>query len=236
MKRSLRIDRLARKEERATIRRIISLTIISVVLGAIFFGLGIPFLGRSADFIGGVFHRNESASEDAPLPPVLDDLPDATNSAKLTVGGFSSGGKTVEIFLDGEKVGAVDISDNNFKYEDLRLEEGDNNVYAKSVSESGKISDSSQSMVVVFDTKEPKLEIENPTEGQNFLANNRIRVNGTTDGDSQIYANGFLASTNPEGKFEVFVPVLEGETTIEIVALDPAGNKKVEKRKVNFKK
>ena len=237
VKRRLRIDRLVRREENATIRRIVYLTVVSVILGVIFFALGIPFLGKFADFLSGVLHGKDSSQESsAPQAPILDDLPSSTNSARLVIRGFSSEGKKVEVYLDNEKITVVDVLDSHFNYDDLRLKEGANTINVKSVNDTGKTSNSSQNKTVVYDTKEPKLEIESPTDDQNFISNNRIRVLGKTDNDAQVYANGFLASVNADGKFEVFVPVGEGETTIEIKAIDPAGNEKVEKRKINFHK
>ncbi|OGD87604.1 hypothetical protein A2870_02900 [Candidatus Curtissbacteria bacterium RIFCSPHIGHO2_01_FULL_41_11] len=236
MKRSLRIERLTRKEEKATIRRIVYLSFVSLVLGVIFFALGIPFLGKFADFVGGIFRRDLVQEAGAPQAPILDELPTATNSARLPIRGFSSDGKKVEIYHNGDKVGEVDVSDNHFSYDGFRLKDGENEIYAKALSEASKTSDSSQTKKVIYSTKEPKLEIESPSEGQNFVGNNRIRVSGQTDPDAQVYANGFLASISGEGKFEVFVPVGEGETTIEIKAQDSAGNEKIEKRKINYHK
>lgn len=206
-------------------------------MGVLFFVLGIPFLGKFADFIGGVFKGKESAQEaSAPIAPNLDDLPQATNSARLKVSGFASEGRSVEIYLNDEQVTSVDVTDSHFIFEDLVLHDGENRISAKTVSASGKSSGSSPNKHVIYDTKEPKLEVDTPTDGQSFSGNNRIKVSGTTNSDSQVLANGFLASVNADGKFEVLIPVPEGETTIEIKAINQAENTKIEKRKISFHK
>lgn len=238
MKRILRVQRLARKEEGAIVKRIFYLTFFSILLAIFIFTLGIPLLGKFADALNIIFdNKNESqvGEKNIPRPPTIDQLPQATNGAKLVISGFSDEGTTVEIYLNSEKFGQVETKDRKFSFEDLVLKNGENKISAKAKADSDKESDFSQTQTVFLDKDEPSLVIENPTDGQSFSGNNRVRVAGQTDPDAQVYANGFLASINPEGKFEVFVPVPEGETTIEIKAIDEAGNSKIETRKVHFK-
>lgn len=236
-KNTIRIQRLARREEKLILRRIISLSILSVILAIFVFTVGVSFLGKLTDLLGLVFKGKEDTTSEttAVQPPILDDLPEATNSAKLTVKGFVSDGDKVEIYLDDEKIGDTEVADSKFEYEEVTLLNGENKISAKALR-ADKTSDASRVAVVVLDKEEPKLEIESPTEGQTFAGNNRVLVSGKVDGDSQVYANGFLASVDFEDKFEVFVPVAEGESTIEIKAIDSAGNTKVEKRKITFRK
>lgn len=235
--RRIKIQRLARREEKEILRRIVFLSAVSLVLAIVLFTLGISLLGKFADLLGLIFKgKQEAVSEaGAPTAPVLDDLPEATNSAKLTVKGFISEGEKVEIYLGENKVGDAKIEGSKFEYEDVSLKDGENKISAKTVR-ADKTSNSSKVIVVVLDTLEPKLEIESPTEDQTFTGNNRVKVMGKTDRDAQVYANGFLASVDIEGKFEVLVPVAEGESTIEIKAVDSAGNIKIEKRKITFRK
>src|SRR3989338_7831313 len=213
IKRTPRLERLSRREERKVVKRIVYLSLFSIILAVFLITLGIPLLGKFADFLNLVFRKNEISqvdSKSAPRPPVLDLFLQATNSANLTISGFSQDETKVVIYNDSQNVGEAEVVSGKFQFENLKLKDGQNEISAKAISKSGKESDFSQG--------------------------NRIRVSGKTDKDAQIYANGFLASVTPEGNFEVLVPVLEGETTIEIKATDDAGNTKVESRKVNFKK
>src|SRR3989338_8457180 len=100
-KRILRVERLTRKEERATLKRIVTLSIVSFVIAVFLFTLGVQFLGKFADFLNGIFQKPEDSiiESSAPLPPRVDDLPTATNSAKLSVIGFSSESASVDIYL-----------------------------------------------------------------------------------------------------------------------------------------
>lgn len=238
MKKTSRLERLARKEEQETVRKIIRLSIVSLVLVIFFLSFGASILGKFADFLGIFFGKNgENVSMDATVrPPRIDPLVQATNSAKLAVLGFSGEGTKVEIYRQEEKVGEAEVKNGKFIFENLQLEVGENRISAKAVNSLGKTSDFSDTENVIFDNSEPNLEIAAPRENQSFVGNNRIKISGKVDKDSQAYANGFLANVDYDGNFEVFVPLTEGENIIEVKALDSAGNSKVEKRKVTFRK
>ena len=237
-KRISRVERLSRKEETATVKRIISFSIFSIIIAIFLFALGIPILGKFADFLNVIFQKSEQTIPDksAPLAPRMDDLPAATNSARISISGFSTDATSIEIFLNGEKVGKTTIDGGKFKYEDITLKNGENKIEAKARDDTGNESDFSQFQIVFLDKDEPNLEIDGPNEGQSFFSNSRIKVFGKTESDAQVFANGFLASVDVEGKFEVFLSLVEGENTIEIKAVDTAGNAKTESRKVTYRK
>lgn len=238
MKKTSRVRILAEKEERATVKRIFYLSFLSVILAIFVFTLGIPLLGKFAEVLNTFLGKKEESKSEKSIvrPPTFNPLPQATNSAKLIVSGFSDEETIIDIYLNSEKIDKTEVRDGKFIYEELFLKNGENKISAKAITKSGLESDFSQTETVIFDKEEPSLEIEKPQDGQSFSSNNRILVSGKTDADAQVYANGFLASVNIEGKFEVFVPVAEGESTIEIKAIDEAGNLKVEKRKITYHK
>ena len=238
MRRTSRIERLARHEERATVRRVVWLSIFSSALAIFIFTLGIPLLGKFADLLDAFFSNknNSSVQTTTPQPPSLDDLPQATNSAAITISGFSSDAEKAFVFIDGNQVGEVKVEDSRFNFENFKLIEGENLISAKVKNSQEQTSDFSKTVQIIYDKEPPKLQIETPSEGETLYGNNRSRVSGTVDGDAQVFANGFLASINFDGKFEVFVPLAEGENTIEVKAVDLAGNVKTETRKVNFRK
>ncbi|MDO8487622.1 MAG: hypothetical protein Q7S45_04965 [Candidatus Curtissbacteria bacterium] len=240
MKRSSRLYRLNRREEKATVKKIVYLFVVSIFLLIFIFTLGVPMLGKFADFLDVVFKNKtqEQVSTDKFIPqaPILDPLPDATNSARLSISGFSATDGKILIFDNDEKVGETTSQAGKFRYDDFILNDGDNNIAAKAISGQGKESDFSQVKKVAFLHKEPRLDVDNPADGQSFSGNNRIRVSGKTDQNVQVWANGFLANTNLDGAFEVFVPLAAGDNNMEIKAVDLAGNTKIVKMKVNFSK
>ena len=234
-----RLARLAKKEEKATIKRIVYLSALSIILAVFLFTLGVPLLGKFADALDVVFkNKNDGTSADktALQSPTLEDLPQATNSARLPVSGFSQDGVKVAVFLGEDKAGEAGIENGKFQYDGVSLKNGENKISAKAVSAQDKEGPASDVKVVILDTEPPKLEVNSPSEGQAFSGDNRVKVSGKTDRDAQVFAGGFLATIDIEGNFEVLVPLIEGDNTIEIKAIDMAGNLTVEKRKVNYHK
>jgi len=232
-----RVQRLARKEEGDIIKRIVLLSILSVVIIILIFTIGVPLLGGFADLLGRILGNKslgDSTQSAAPSAPILESLPSATNSATLAVSGFASDGNKVEIFLGASKVGEADVAAGKFNYQSISLASGENEISVKALSAAGKESDSSVVSKVILDTTAPKLTVDNPTEGQSFSGVSKIVVQGTSDLDAEVLVNGFLAKVGSSGKYEVAIPLLEGENTIEVKAIDNAGNTTVEKVKVNF--
>ncbi len=239
MRKINRIQRLAGREEKDVIKRIFVLSVISLLIIVLFFTTGIPFLGKFADLMDSVFGNNKqdvNSSTIVPQIPIIDTLPKFTNSSTITVTGFSSNSVRVEIFIDGQKTGETNVDSGRFKYESLKLLEGENNISAKAFNTIGGESDFSEAMKIVFSSKEPKLEITAPFDSQEFSGNNRIKVEGTSQKDAQVFANGFLANVSVEGKFDVTIPLAEGENNLEIKAVDEAGNTKIVTVKVVFRK
>ena len=233
-----RIERLAKREEKNLVKRIFYLSTLSILLAIFIFTLGIPILSKFADLTGGLLggvDGDNKAKDTTLTAPIIDSLPEATNSAKLAVGGFAGEAEAVKIYLGDSVVGETKPEAGKFEYRGVSLKNGENRISAKA-SFSGRDSDFSNIEIVIYDEDEPKLEIETPVEGQTVSVNNRVRVIGQTDKDSQVYANGFLGSTDLEGKFEVTVPLVEGENTIEVKAIDEAGNSISKSVKVNFRK
>lgn len=238
MKRAYRVQRLARKEESAVIKRIFWLSVISVVIVIVIFTIGIPLLGKFADLLDNFFgdNTNTVSGGETPLVPVVDTLPASTNQRTITVSGFSTNSSKVEIYNFGQLVNETNVDNSKFEFKDFSLDEGENKLSLKSFSVDEKSSDFSREIVIIFDNKPPDLEVENPTDGQIFLQNNKIKVNGKTENNAQVFANGFLANVSADGKFEVSIPLVEGENKIEIKAQDDAGNITTAELKVEFKK
>lgn len=235
-----RIDRLARREERDILKRILVLSVISVVIIIILFTAGSTFLGKFADFVSIFFKGKTQASGSENVfvqPPVVDSVPTATNSASLKLTGFAADGAKVEVYADDNKLGESKIDGGRFEYSDITLKNGENDFRVKAVNENGVSSDFSQVIRVSFDKREPQLTVSSPTDGQNFSGdNNRIKVEGTTEKDAQVFANGFLANVGSDGKFDVNVPLVDGDNKLEVKAIDEAGNTKIVTVKVSYHK
>ena len=239
MKRSYRVERLARREEKLVIKRIFTLSILSIIIIAVLLTLGIPTLGKFADLLDKVFKRgaaNSAQQVSNVSPPRFDQLPKHTNQQRINILGFAVDGSKVELYLDENSFGEVEIADGKFEFKDIKLANGENRIKARTLDNSGKTSDFSNEETISLDTVEPSLEVTIPVDGQTFERNNKVKVAGKTEKDAQVYANGFLANVDASGNFEVTVPLAEGENAIEVKALDEAGNSKIVGVKVNFRK
>lgn len=237
MKRINRVQRLARREEKDIVKRIFLLSAVSVVLIFILLTVGVAALGKFADFLG-LFFKGQNAvqtEETNILAPILDTVSDMTNSENFKLAGFSATGEKVEIYKNDEMVGEAPLESGKFEYEIL-LEIGENRIAAKAIGANGVSSDFSSSVVMTLDKTEPKLEVTNPTAEQSFFGDNRIKVQGKTEADAQVFVNGFLANVAAGGDFDVMIPLSEGDNEIEVKALDEAGNTNIVKIKVNFRK
>lgn len=238
MKRAYRVEKLARREEKQIIKRIFFLSVFSVFLIFVLLTVGVSSLGRFADLLSSVFQRDsKTVDEISPVTaPILDSLPQATNEEKISISGIAPGGSKVEIFLDSEKSGEVEVKDGKFVFNDFVLKKGENFIKVLAVDTNGTTSEFSRGAIIVVDTDEPALEVTNPTDGQTFEKDNRIKVEGKTEKDAQVFASGFLANVDFEGSFDVTIPLTEGENQLIVKALDEAGNAKEVIIKVNFKK
>lgn len=239
MKRNVRrVDLLTKKDEQSQVKRSFLLAAISILIAILIFSFGISVLGGFADFLNKIFHNDKDVTGGSNFvqPPILDQLPQATNEAALAVSGLAIDDSKVDIYLNGEKVGDSTVDGGRFKYESLNLKSGGNEIKARGITGNNSESDFSKSYSVVLDNKEPELTIESPTDGQSFSGNNRVSIKGKTEPDAQVYANGFLANIASDGSYEVFVPLNEGDTEIEVKAVDQAGNFKSLKIRLHYSK
>lgn len=239
MRKVSRTQRLAGREEKDVIKRIFILSVVSLLIIVLFFTTGIPFLGKFADLVDLVFKNNKQDAATATIvvqTPIIDALPKFTNNSSVVISGFSNNAARVEIFLNGQKAADATVDSGRFKYEDLKLKDGDNEITAKAFDGGNHSSDFSEAVNISFSSKEPTLNISSPTDGQEFSGNNRIKVSGQTQKDTQVFANGFLANVSVDGKFDVIIPLMDGENNVEIKAVDEAGNTKTVTVKVTFRK
>jgi bacillopeptidase F len=224
-----KFSRLARKEEKRSIRQAIFYggLIFILALGIIF--LGIPVLIKMAIFLGNL--RSSSMPVELkdtlpPTPPVLKPLPEATNSAQLVVGGFAESGATVKIFLTGgEEKEVVADNEGTFTFDNLKLTLGKNEIYALATDKAGNKSVESEKIIVWYDNTPPELEITQPTDKMTISEeDNKLEVIGKTDPEATVLVNEHLVVVDREGNFKYPLTLSLGENEIKIMATDKAGN------------
>jgi hypothetical protein len=83
----------------------------------------------------------------------------------------------------------------------------------------------SSELGVLFDITPPKLEVSSPTNGLKTDADS-ILLRGKTEEGAKVLFNG-KSITNNKGDFETMVPLIVGENSLKVEAIDGAGNKSV---------
>jgi bacillopeptidase F len=212
---------------------VIVLIIVGLIASVTMFG---PKIASLFGFIS--VHRNDVTVEPEALatPPIFSDVPQATKNDSVTINGITDSGSIVKLFVNGPEV-ANTTADNDglFTFTNVMLIKGHNTVFAKSVGSSGKLSESSEILDVLYDDQSPEIKITNP-KGGSIVRNldKRILVTGTVNKKSTVKINDRLAITKPDLTFELLIGVEEGDVTIKIDATDEAGNTKTEKITVHY--
>ncbi len=227
-----------RYQEKKIFRRFLYslMFIIAIVILAIYAGL--PLLAKIILAFSSLKKNTVSTAKIEQtylFPPVLDPTYEATNSANIMVSGLGDKDTTVKIFVNGREVAKVLAdSDGKFYAKKISLEEGQNEIYAKSIKDN-KESSSSSVLSVIYKKNPPTVEITSPKDGERISSDNRnITITGQTEPGNRITVNDRMAIVNSEGKFNHSVNLSDGENKFKIVATDTAGNSTTMEFKVTY--
>lgn len=234
-----RKSRLTRKEESRSIRRAVFYGCLTVALAFGLIFLGIPALIKMAIFLGSLRSSSlpiETKDTLPPSSPRLQPLPEATNSAQISIHGSAEPGSTVKIFLTGmpEKETIAD-NDGAFSHTNLVLTLGKNEIYAIAVDKAGNEGQQSERLTIFYDKTAPELEILEPSDGAEFFGEqNNIEIKGKTEAEAIIFINDHLIVVDKEGNFHYPLNLGEGDNQIKVIATDKAGNQAEQEIKVNY--
>lgn len=220
-------------------RRAFFFGFLTLFLVIILLFVGIPILIRLAVFLGEVKKTPEAidTGDTFPPPPVrMHPLPEATNSARLSLSGFAEAGSTVEIFLDDSFAFKVlTKNDGTFLTNSLELENGNNEIYAIAIDEAGNKSLESEKQLVYLDVSQPDLSVTEPEDGATISGpENTIIVKGVSEADVDLRLNGRVVLVDQEGNFSHQLSLVEGENQIRLIATDKAGNTTEKEIVLNF--
>ncbi len=115
--------------------------LIILVLLLVFLGtVGIKLLINLSLFIAGKTDKNVQTQDQTSyiLPPTINDMFEATNSAHIKVSGNASSGNKLTLYLNSKLYKDVDINDNQFTT-DVTLIKGNNEIYVILENEKQKI-------------------------------------------------------------------------------------------------
>ena len=201
--------------------------IFSLILALVLLKWGFPLVVEIIGRTGGSSSVS-TVEEDflPPQPPVLDALPEATNSGRLKIEGYTEPGAKLSVWLSGG-LEATDTADEEGSFSIwVELDEGENEIVVKAKDEAENES-FSVTKVVEWDKEPLEMSVDNPQEGSEYFGqqNQTIEVKGTVNKDkARVTINGLYTNVDGEGVFSHALRLSEGENTIEVVATDPAGN------------
>lgn len=217
---------MASIEERRNLRSAISMVVLSILIILFLFYVGIPVVGRFANFLTSMKSSGSSASDKTPpAPPRFNNLAEYTNQKSFTISGNSEAGATVKLSFNGKETENLADKDGNFTFS-IDLPKDENIFSATAVDSSGNISQETKTYKIFYDDKAPELQITKPTDGSNIFGSSQrqVTVEGTTEVDIQLTINDRLVNVEDNGSFQYTTTLSDGENKFKIKANDKANN------------
>lgn len=235
------LSRIRRLEEKKLKKRMTWALVgtVAIILFFAFFGLKLlTFFSLGVDVLRGSGTTPSPEPGNVLLPPVLDPLPEATNSGVFSITGRGQPKTTLIVFINGTEEKKLTIEeDGTFRTPRIELKNGENSISAKIVDESGAMSDLSHILEVNVITEAPELEINEPEDGADVHGEpGTVKVSGKTEEGATLTINDRFVVVESDGTFTYNYRLTEGENTLKIVTKDTAGNSAEEERKVTWYK
>lgn len=236
-----RSSRLSRTTQEKTKKQILffAIAIIILILGTLSFGPKV--LSSIASFTSGFKNTSTTTTvtkeQNTLESPFIDSIPDATDSAGINISGSSTySDAQIELFVNGNLYDTTPLTqDQKFSFDMVKLTEGGNSIKAR-VKKGDQVGSFTREYNVIYSKGTPKLDINSPTEGQQFTRGDQtITVQGTTDTDNTVTVNGSRAIVDSSGNFSYNLNLSEGDNNLMISAVNQAGQKTEKTLKVNYK-
>jgi len=218
--------------------QIVTYVVILILLIAFLMTFGLQLILNASRSIAGFGRSGDEVSQTTSeiiVAPVLYDVPDATNSARLALSGSSSGDGVITIYVNDESVEDIAVSETEPDFETVvTLTDDSNVIYAQFKDTRNRVKDS-DSYTVELVKQKPTLEITSPADGST-TEDEEITVAGSTAQSNQVKVNGQPIVMNADGSFRHQIRLKEGENILTIVASDEAGNSELEEVRITYEK
>lgn len=232
------ISRLRRFEDKRASKRLLWAVAgsVALLLFLLFFGLKI-LIGFSllVDKIRGNSPQQASQT-DILLPPILDPLPESTNSATIEIHGKSDPKKEVLIYVNDKEYKKLTTTDTGeFSIDAIAVDEERVTISAKVKGDKDAVSALSNVITTLIDRTPPKLEVTKPTDTQIINdGTHKVIVEGKTEEGMRITVSDRIAVVHADGSFTYAFNVNDGENVLSIVSTDAAGNQTKIERRVTY--
>jgi len=168
-----------------------------------------------------------SQNETFIVPPSLNQIANATNSAQIAVSGVAQKNQTVNLYLNNQMTDTTSAdSQGKFSFSAVSLQQGQNTITARAANNNNKESSDSNALSIVYSKSAPSLSITQPNDGQTFTKNTSptLSIQGKTDPNDQVTVNGAWAIVDDQGNYNYLYTLQNGSNDIKVVATDQAGN------------
>lgn len=231
-------SRLEKKSDEEITRKTIFLGILTIVVFVLLLVFGLPFLIRFSIILGDLKRGKDTEQGDRVLPPTAPRIVipyEATNSAKITIGGYAERKVSVELLKNEVSIGRAEVNDNGeFVFTDVPLDQGESVFTAVAISEKGGSGETSKEAKIIFDDKLPELSMVNPAEDSLKVDSADFDVIGQSEKGVVVTVNSRLAMIDDAGKFKIKLQLNTGKNDVEIVVKDLAGNETRKKITITY--
>jgi len=231
-------SRLARVKNKRATRQAFLYLFLSIAIIFAMIAWGVPVAARLAGLlitkdtgVGGV-------TELSPTPPIFSDIPEATNSAMVTVSGFAQPGVEVQLFVNGAEYKKILTDDAGvFEFQKVSITDGVNNIYAYAISTRGQESEQSRNYTILLDKTAPEISLTSPSDGEVFRGSTqRIATfqGNVSEESSRVFIGERVAIVQTDGTFSLPYQLIEGDQEVVVKAIDSAGNESETKVKIRW--
>ena len=233
-----RRSRLEKKNEEEITRKTIFLGLMTIVVFIALLVFGLPILIRFSIILGDLKKSKDGDQKERVLPPTAPRIVvpyEATNSARISIGGIAERKVVVELLKNEVSIGRVDTTDaGDFLFDNVGLEPGESVFTAVAISEKGGSGEVSKEVRIVFDDKPPELTMLNPVEDALKVDSADFDVIGQSEKGVNVLVNGRVAMVDDSGKFKIKLQLNTGKNEVEIVVKDLAGNETRKKVTITY--
>ncbi len=233
-------SRMKRYEERKLRTRLLLAVVGSIAIVGFLLVFGLRILVGFSLFVDAIRGGTPASQQQQSLilPPVLDPLPVATNSASLTVSGSATPGLILLVYVNEKETKKLTVpADGRFSVPSLRVSDGLNTISAKATDEKQNMSDLSNVLTITIKRSPPALEVNSPAPNTTITGDqNKVDVSGKAEEQSSITVNDRFVVVHNDGSFSYSYPLNEGDNVLKIIATDAAGNQTIVERTVKYQK
>lgn len=222
-------------------KQIISSIVVLVLLVIFMLTVGIDLLVQTTHFIASVSEKKNTGIFDPNkngviLAPELINVPNATNSAVLSIVGHGQADSKISIFVNDDPQKEIELDDKTEDFEAMiNLDEGVNTVHLVLEDVKTKRQAKSKNYTVFYSEAKPKLEVYTPTPNQRVY-NEALTISGSTDPGISVVINGRPVVVDSQGNFLLSINLSQGENKLSITATNDGGSVETKEVTVTYEK